>query len=53
MAMGKKGGGKRGAGAGSRVRSAISGRFLKKGSEKRNPRTSLVERIGRKRKKRS
>ena len=51
MAKGKRGGRKRGAGAGSRVRSVITGRFLKRGSEKRNPRTSVVERIGRQRKK--
>jgi hypothetical protein len=39
------GGKKRGAGAASRVRSAITGRFLKKGSEKRNPSKTVVERI--------
>jgi hypothetical protein len=35
----------RGAGKGSRVRDAITGRFLKKGTEKRRPRSTVVERL--------
>ncbi len=36
----------RGAGKGSRVRDAITGRFLKKkGTEKRRPRGTVVERL--------
>jgi len=53
MARGRTSSRKRGAGVGSRLRSAISGRFVKKGSEKRSPRSTIVERIGRQRKKRS
>ncbi len=36
---------KRGAGPGSRVRDAISGRFVKKGTEKRRPKTTIIERL--------
>ncbi len=36
---------KRGAGPGSRVRDAISGRFVKKGAEKRRPKTTIIERV--------
>ncbi len=36
---------KRGAGPGSRVRDAISGRFVKKGTEKRRPKTTIIERV--------
>jgi hypothetical protein len=36
---------KRGAGKGTRVRDAITGRFLKKGTEKRRPRGTVVERL--------
>ena len=36
---------KRGAGKGSRVRDAITGRFAKKGTEKRRPGGTVVERI--------
>lgn len=36
---------KRGAGSGSRVRDAISGRFVKKGTEKRRPKTTIIERV--------
>jgi hypothetical protein len=32
-------------GAGSRVRDAITGRFLKKGTEKRHPRGTVVQRL--------
>jgi hypothetical protein len=39
--MGKK----RGAGKGNRVRDAISGRFVKKGTEKRRPGSTVVERL--------
>jgi len=35
----------RGAGKGSRVRDAITGRFLKMGTEKRRPRGTVVERL--------
>jgi hypothetical protein len=35
----------RGAGKGSRVRDAITGRFVKKGTEKRRPRGTVVERL--------
>jgi hypothetical protein len=35
----------RGAGKGSRVRDAITGRFLKKGTEKRRPGGTVVERL--------
>ncbi len=35
----------RGAGKGSRVRDMITGRFLKKGTEKRRPGGTLVERL--------
>ena len=35
----------RGAGKSSRVRDAITGRFLKKGTEKRRPTGTLVERL--------
>ena len=42
----------RGAGKGSRVRDAITGRFLKKGTEKRRPGSAVVERLKR-RKRRS
>jgi hypothetical protein len=35
----------RGAGKGSRVRDAITGRFLKKGTEKRRPMGTVVERL--------
>jgi hypothetical protein len=37
----------RGAGKGSRVRDAITGRFLNKGTEKRRPRGTVVERVKR------
>ena len=37
----------RGAGKGSRVRDAITGRFLKKGTEKRRPGSTVVERLKR------
>ena len=40
---------KRGAGVASRVRDAVTGRFLKKGTEKRRPKTTVVERIRRRR----
>ena len=43
----RKGSGKRGAGAGSRVRDAITGRWVKRGTEKRRPKTTVVERIKR------
>lgn len=36
---------KRGAGPASRVRDAISGRFVKKGTEKRRPKTTIIERV--------
>ena len=36
---------KSGAGPGSRVRDAISGRFVKKGTEKRRPKTTIIERV--------
>ena len=36
---------KRGAGKGSGVRDAITGRFAKKGTEKRRPGGTVVERI--------
>jgi hypothetical protein len=35
----------RGAGKGRRVRDAITGRFLKKGTEKRRPMGTVVERL--------
>ena len=35
----------RSAGPGSRVRDAISGRFVKKGTEKRRPKTTIIERV--------
>ena len=35
----------RGAAKGSRVRDAITGRFLKKGTEKRRPTGTVVERL--------
>ena len=35
----------RGAGKGSRVRDTITGRFLKKGTEKRRPGGTVVERL--------
>jgi hypothetical protein len=35
----------RGAGKGSRVRDAITGRFLKKGTDKRRPAGTVVERL--------
>jgi hypothetical protein len=35
----------RGAGKGSRVRDVITGRFLKRGTEKRRPRSTVVERL--------
>jgi hypothetical protein len=35
----------RGAGKGSRVRDVITGRFLKKGTEKRRPSGTVVERL--------
>lgn len=35
----------RGAGPGSRVRDAISGRFVKKGTEKRRPKSTIIERV--------
>jgi hypothetical protein len=38
---------KRGAGKGSRVRDTITGRFLKKGTEKRRPGSTVVERLKR------
>lgn len=41
MARGKKAS----VGPGSRVRSAITGRFVKKSVAKRSPRTTIVERI--------
>jgi hypothetical protein len=41
MARGKK----PSAGPGSRVRSAITGRFVKKSAAKKSPRTTIVERI--------
>jgi hypothetical protein len=34
-----------GAGKGGRVRDAITGRFLKKGTEKRRPKGTVVERL--------
>jgi hypothetical protein len=36
---------KRSAGRGSRVRDVITGRFVKKGTERRRPKTTVVERI--------
>jgi hypothetical protein len=41
MARGKK----TSAGSGNRVRSAITGRFVKKSAAKKSPRTTIVERI--------
>jgi len=38
---------KRGAGKGSRVRDTITGRFLKRGTEKRRPGSTVVERLKR------
>ncbi len=35
----------RGAGPSSRVRDVISGRFVKKGTEKRRPKTTIIERV--------
>jgi hypothetical protein len=35
----------RGAGKGNRVRDAITGRFVKKGTEKRRPGGTVVERL--------
>jgi hypothetical protein len=43
MAKKTSGGHKRG--AGSRVRDAITGRFLRRGAEKHRPKTTVVERI--------
>jgi hypothetical protein len=43
---------KRGAGPGSRVRDAITGQFRKRGTERRRPKTTVVERIKRTGKKR-
>ena len=47
LATAKKGstGRKRGARSGSRVRDAITGRFVRTGTEKRRPKTTIVERI--------
>lgn len=36
---------KRGAGPASRVRDVITGQFVKKGAEKRRPKTTIVERL--------
>lgn len=45
MANKGSGGRNRGAGAGSRVRDAFTGRFVRRGTEKRRPKTTVVERI--------
>ena len=47
--MAKKSSGARKRGGGTRVRDAVTGRFLRKGTEKRRPKTTLVERITRRR----
>ena len=47
--MAKKSSGARKRGAGTRVRDAVTGRFLRRGTEKRRPKTTLVERITRRR----
>jgi hypothetical protein len=43
--MAKKSSGARKRGIGTRVRDAVSGRFLERGTEKRRSKTTLVERI--------
>jgi hypothetical protein len=45
MARRKASRSKRSAGAVTRVRDTITGRFLKRGTEKRRPKTTVVERI--------
>jgi hypothetical protein len=45
MARRKASRSKRSPGAGTRVRDTITGRFLKRGTEKRRPKTTVVERI--------
>ena len=47
--MAKKSSGARKRGGGTRVRDAVTGRFLRRGTEKRRPKTTLVERITRRR----
>jgi len=47
MAKKNADGRKRGAGVGSRVRDALTGRFLPKGTENRRPKTAVVERLTR------
>lgn len=47
--MAKKSSRARKRGAGTRVRDAVTGRFLRRGTEKRRPKTTLVERITRRR----
>jgi len=37
---------KKGKGSGTRVRSAVTGKFVKKSEAKKHPRTTVTERVG-------